>query len=243
MRLVSLAPSATATLAAMDADIDLVGVTVHCEREGLEGDPERVGGWLNPDYDRVAELAPDLVLTSDQLQRDVRDELRDRGLSVFHREPGTLEAAIDGFADVGEAVDAPEAGEELAAESRERLEEVQERVEGETRPTVYCEEWSDPPMAAGNWVPEAVEAAGGEYPFVEPGERSREVNPAAVREAEPDHVILHICGHGDLVDPAGFRDRGWAPDASVHVVDDAELNQPSPRLVDGIDHLAGLLHD
>lgn len=243
MRLVSLAPSATATLAAMDADVDLVGVTFHCDREALESTPERVGGWLNPDYDRVAELDPDLVLTSDQLQREVRDELRDRGLSVFHREPETLEDAIDGFADVGEAVGAPEAGEELAADSRERLERVRERVGGEPRPTVYCEEWSDPPMAAGNWVPEAVEAAGGEYPFVDPSERSREVDPAEVREAEPEYVILHICGHGELVDPADFRERGWAPDAAVHVVDDAELNQPSPRLVDGIEHLAGLLHD
>ena len=242
MRLVSLAPSATATLAAMGAGSALVGVTVHCERETLAHDPDRVGGWLNPDYGRVADLDPDLVLTSDALQREVRDELRDRGVSVFHREPDTLEAAIDGFADVGEAVGMADAGEALAAESRTRLERVRDSVADEPRPTVYCEEWSDPPMAAGNWVPEAVAAAGGAYPFVEPGARSREVDPAEVRDAAPDHVVLHICGHGELVDPSGFRERGWAPEAAVHVVDDAELNQPSPRLVDGIEHLADLLH-
>ena len=242
MRLVSLAPSATATVAAMGAGSALAGVTVHCDREGLAGTPERVGGWLNPDYERVADLDPDLVLTSDPLQREVRDELRDRGLPVFHREPDTLEAAIDGFADVGEAVGAPEAGAELAADCRARLDRVRNAVADEPRPTVYCEEWSDPPMAAGNWVPEAVASAGGEYPFVEPGERSCEVGSDEVREADPAHVVLHICGHGELVDPAGFRERGWAPDATVHVVDDAELNQPSPRLLDGIEHLAELLH-
>ena len=77
MRLVSLAPSATATLSAMGAADELVGVTVHCD-PGDGTDPERVGGWLNTDFDAVEALSPDLVLTSDALQRDTRDELRER---------------------------------------------------------------------------------------------------------------------------------------------------------------------
>jgi iron complex transport system substrate-binding protein len=242
MRLVSLAPSATATLAAMDAEVTLVGVTVHCDRDAVDGDPERIGGWLNPDYDRIEALNPELVLTSDPLQRDLRDDLRDRGLSVIHREPSTLAEAVDGFADLGEAVGAPAAGDALAATSRDRLQRVRSAVAAEPRPTVYCEEWSNPPMVAGNWVPEAVDAAGGEYPFSDPGERSREVDAAEVRAADPDHVVLHLCGHGQAVDPETFRERGWAPDAAVHVVDDAVLNQPSPRLLDGVERLAALFH-
>ncbi|MEF8800917.1 MAG: cobalamin-binding protein [Halolamina sp.] len=244
MRLVSLAPSATATLAAMDAGAALLGATVHCDLDAVDTteEPERVGGWLNPDYDRVAALDPDLVLTSDALQREHRDELRSRGLSGFHREPGTLEEVIEGFATLGEAVGAPDAGEALAADARERLEQVEAAVADEPVPTVYCEEWSDPPMVAGNWVPEAVGAAGGAYPFCEPGQRSREVSAEEVDAADPDHVVLHLCGHGETVDPNAFRARGWAPAAAVHVVDDATLNQPSPRLLDGIERLATLFH-
>jgi len=244
MRLVSLAPSATATLAAMDAGQGVVGATFHCDLDALDtrAEPERVGGWLNPDYGRVAALDPDLVLTSDPLQRELRDDLEARGLDVYHREPGTLEEAIEGFAELGEAVGAPEAGAELAAASRARLERVRDGVADEPRPTVYCEEWSDPPMVAGNWVPEAVEAAGGDYPFVDPGDRSREVAAAEVADAEPEYVVLHLCGHGQTVDPDRFRERGWAPDADVHVVDDAILNQPSPRLLDGVEELARLFH-
>jgi len=245
MRLVSLAPSATATLAAMGAGAGLVGATFHCDLDAVDAreEPERVGGWLNPAYDRVAELDPDLVLTSDALQRDIRDELEARGLPVFHHEPGTLEEAIEGFATLGDAVGATEAGERLAMNARERLERVRATVAEKPTPTVYCEEWSDPPMVAGNWVPEAVEAAGGEYPFAEPGERSREVSAAEVEAADPEHVVLHLCGHGETVDPETFRARGWAPDAAVHVVDDATLNQPSPRLLDGIERLGTLFHD
>ena len=248
-RVVSLAPSATATVAALGAADRLVGVTVHCDlptdsaagSAHGSGPPARVGGWLNPDLDRVVDLDPDVVLTSDALQADLADDCRERGLDVAHREPATLDDAVDGFAARGADVDRPEAGERLAADARDRLGRIAEAVGDRSRPTVYCEEWSDPPMAAGNWVPDAVRAAGGRYPFVDPGERSREVDPAAVERAEPDRVVVHVCGHGDRVDPATVAERDWV-DAPVSVLDDSLLNQPSPALVDGVERLARLLH-
>ncbi|MCG1002234.1 MULTISPECIES: cobalamin-binding protein [Halobacterium] len=232
MRAVSLAPSATATVAALGGSDRLVGVTTHCE--GV--DAPVVGGWLNPDFERVRDLDPDVVLTSDALQREVRDDLRDRGFDVRHVEPATLDDVLASFADIGDAVGLPNAGAQLEAESRERVEAVR-RDAPEDDPVVYCEEWSDPPMAAGNWVPDVVEAAGGRYPFVDAGERSREVDTSAVEAADPDHAVVHVCGKGDSVDP-DFDGRDWAFDADVHVVDDSLLNQPSPRLLDGLETLA-----
>ncbi|RLM52459.1 cobalamin-binding protein [Halorubrum sp. Atlit-28R] len=248
-RVVSLAPSATATVAALGGADRLVGVTAHCDlseapNAGFAHGADAltaVGGWLNPDLDRVVDLDPDVVLTSDGLQADLADDCRERGLDVAHREPATLDDALDGFAARGSDVGRPEAGERLAADARERLDRIAEAVADRPRPTAYCEEWSDPPMAAGNWVPDAVRAAGGRYPFVDPGERSREVDPAAVSRADPDHVVVHVCGRGDRVDPATVAARDWI-DAPVHVVDDSLLNQPSPALVDGVERLARLFH-
>ena len=237
-RVVSLAPSVTATLTAMGASDLLVGATIHCDV-----DRPVVGGWLNPDYDRVAELDPDLACTCDDLQADVRDELRERGYEVCHVAPATLAEVLDSFETLGAATGRPEAGERLAAHARGRLDRVRERTPDADadRPVVYCEEWSDPPMAAGNWVPEAVEVAGGRYPFVAPGDRSREVDADEVMAADPDHAVLHICGRGTRADPDAVRER-WDLGAPVHVVDDSLLNQPSPRLVDGVERLAELLH-
>ncbi|ELY24100.1 Fe3+-hydroxamate ABC transporter substrate-binding protein [Halogeometricum borinquense DSM 11551] len=238
-RVVSLAPSSTATLTAMGAGDCLVGVTAHCDF-----DAPVVGGWLNPNYDRLAELDPDLVCTSDDLQSEIRDELRERGYAVYHDEPERLTDVVESFESLGSAVGRPAAGEQLAEASRARLETVATRVpsDSDSRPIVYCEEWSDPPMAAGNWVPDAVAAAGGRCPFVKPGERSREVSREVVEGAAPDHVVLHLCGHGDRVSPGLFSERGWDVDATVHVLDDSLLNQPSPNLLDGIEALADLLH-
>jgi iron complex transport system substrate-binding protein len=235
MRVVSLAPSATNVVAALDAADRLVGATTHCS-----ADVPAVGGWLNPDYEAVADCDPDVVLTSDDLQADIRDDLRDRGFDVHHTEPATLDDVLASFAAIGAAVGLPERGERLEADCRERVDAVRAGAPDD-RPVVYCEEWADPPMAAGNWVPDAVEAAGGRYPFVDAGERSREVDAPAVRDADPDHAAVHICGTGEQTDADPTA--RWGLDAEVHVVDDSLLNQPSPRLVDGIEALARRLHE
>lgn len=235
--IVSLAPSATETIAAMGATNRLAAVTSHCSVDAPE-----VGGWLNPAYDRIQEIDPDIICTNDELQREGRDELRDRGFTVFHQEPSRLDEVVDGFHQLGAAIGESDAGHTLAEESRERLEHVEQAVAGKSRPVVYCEEWADPPMAAGNWVPDAVERAGGRYPFIQPGERSAEVSQATVESEDPAHAILHICGAGDRVSPNRITERGWDINPTVHVLDDSLLNQPSPRLIDGIELLAERIH-
>ncbi|WP_134669357.1 helical backbone metal receptor [Halorussus marinus] len=241
-RIVSLAPSATETLRALGGLDRVVGATHHCS----DVDAARVGGWLDPDYDAVAALDPDLVVTSDDLQAEVADDLRERGHEVFHAAPATLADVVESFAAFGAAAGLPKAGHDLAWRARSRLDRVRGLVAGRDRPVVYAEEWSDPPMAAGNWVPEAIETAGGRYPFVPPGERSREVSAASVEAAGPEHVVLHVCGHGERSDPAVVADRGWELPAierdNVHVLDDSLLNQPSPRLIEGVETLAAVLH-
>ncbi len=237
-RLVSLAPSATSTLLALGLEDRLAGVTAH---DDVAGAPV-IGGWLNPDLDRLDALEPDLVLTADALQREVRDAVAERGHPTFHHEPATLGEVLEGFAELGAAVGHSATGRELADAAERRIEAVRAATPDEPadRPVVYCEEWGDPPMAAGNWVPEAVAAAGGRYPFAEPGARSAEVDPSAVIEASPEHVVVHHCGLGEAATADHLG--GWELDAEVHVIDDALLNQPSPRLVEGIELLAERLH-
>ncbi|SHG55416.1 helical backbone metal receptor [Halobaculum gomorrense] len=243
-RVVSLAPSATATVTRLDAADTVVGLTRACEWPVDGSRPPAVGGWPNPDLDAVERLDPSVVLTCDPLQRGTAAALRDRGVAVAHAEPTRLVDVFSSVAAVGAAIGRPADGERLAADLRDRAERVRATVpdDPDERPVVYAEEWGDPPMAAGNWVPDAVAAAGGRCPFVPPGERSREVDAAAVERADPDHAVLHWCGTDQEPADTALADRGWAVDPTVHVLDDSLLNQPSPRLVEGIETLAELLH-
>ncbi|KAB1196985.1 MULTISPECIES: helical backbone metal receptor [Haloferax] len=236
-RVVSLAPSATAILDAAGLAPHVVGTTVHATL-----DRPTVGGWLNPDFERIDALDPDVLCTCDDLQQDIADEARNRGFDVVHVAPTTLDEVFETFPTICGAAGDAAAGEALVADCRRQLDRVAAAVEDEPRPTVYCEEWADPPMAAGNWVPDVVRAAGGSYPFLDAGERSREITQDAVEAAAPDHVVLHPCGKGERGDSAEFDARDWNVDADVHVVDDSLLNQPSPALMGGIDTLARLFY-
>ncbi|KAB1192161.1 ABC transporter substrate-binding protein [Haloferax sp. MBLA0076] len=232
-RVVSLAPSSTAILDAAGLESHVVATTVHSPL-----DRPAVGGWLNPDFERIEALDADVLYTCDDLQQDVADEARERGFDVCHVAPTTLDEVFETFSTVCAAAGDADAGTALADDCRSHLDAVRAAVADEPRPTVYCEEWADPPMAAGNWVPDVVRAAGGSYPLVDAGERSREIAPDTVVAADPDHVVLHPCGKGERGDSEAFEARQWDLDADVHAVDDSLLNQPSPALMDGIDRLA-----
>lgn len=234
-RVVSLAPSATAVLQAIDAEDRLVAGTSH----GSTG--RSIGGWLTPDLDAVAALEPDCVLTTDDLQSDIADTLRDRGLPTFHRSPETIPDVFGYIREIGEVVGRPDAADDVASEVERRIDAVRRRVGGRERPVVYCEEWDEPPMVAGNWVPEIIAAAGGRYPFCAPGDRSRPIDVDEIERHAPEYAIVHLCGRGTTVDPQALDRRGWAI-PRVEVIDDSLLNQPGPQLAEATERIATVLH-
>ena len=151
-----------------------------------------------------------MVITVDALQTEIVASLRERGLDVFHTTPNTLEQVLESILDIGSAIGADRPACRLVSNMRQAFATIEDATQDERTPVVYCEEWSTPPMVAGNWVPDLVGIAGGTYPFCDAGERSRRVSEAAVEEAAPEHVFLHVCGAGDAVDSSGFSDRSWA---------------------------------
>ncbi len=240
-RIVSLAPSATNTIDALDAADSLVGRTDHCR-----GSAPSLGGWLTPDLDQLEDLEPELVITTDTLQRSISETIADLGYATAHFEPATLSDVFETIHGIGTAIDRASAADELIADLQNRLSAVRQRVPARPNPVVYCEEWQAPPMVAGNWVPDAVKAAGGAYPWLDSGERSQQIDAETVEQIDPDHIILHVCGQGTAVEPTSIQERGWSlsavADGRITVIDDHYLNQPAPSLIDGIERLAAVLY-
>ncbi len=237
-RIVSLAPSNTEILYALGAGERVVATTAVCDHPPAADDVPSVGGWTNPDVDAVREHEPDLVLASDALQDDAVDRCREAGLDVKQVKPVRLHEVCNSIKAIGEWTGRMAAARELVDGMNDGFRE--HAAQGGTR--VYCEEWHRPPMASGNWVPRLVELAGGE-PFLDEGERSREVDVDAVRDFDPEIIVLHPCGYGDAASPDAVVERdGWADitavqEDRVHVVDDTVLNRPGPRIVDGLERL------
>jgi iron complex transport system substrate-binding protein len=108
-------------------------------------------------------------------------------------------------------------------------------------------EWTDPPFNAGHWVPDMVEAAGGVVALGQSGQQSVRITWDDVVAAQPDVIVVAPCGFyldGAAKLAADIVDAGYLPDGvPVWAVDaDSSFVRPGPRLVDGVETLAGLLH-
>jgi iron complex transport system substrate-binding protein len=148
------------------------------------------------------------------------------------------------FCVVANAAGVPERGVDLVAGLRERLAAVATAVAGRRRPRVAVVEWVDPPFTAGHWVPDLITAAGGEPVAARPGMRSVQVSWAELAAPRPEIVLVTPCGYhlegairqAEAVVP-------HFPGAAVWAIDgDGLVVRPGPRLVDGVEAIAAILH-
>jgi iron complex transport system substrate-binding protein len=204
------------------------------------------------DAGALAALAPDLILTQDlcsvcALPADhVAEALDYLGCkaSVVTLDPHSLDDALETILTVGDNTSSQPQAESLVAALQRRLKNVSDRVAGFDRPTVAVVEWVDPPFTAGHWVPDLVTAAGGRPVTAHPPGRSAETSWDKIAAEQPDVVVVAPCGFGlsDAAEQAETVTRQlpgtpiWAIDANGLVV------RPGPRLVDGVEALASVLH-
>jgi iron complex transport system substrate-binding protein len=165
---------------------------------------------------------------------------------VISLDPSTLGEVLADLPRLAEAAGAPEAGERLAAELGDRLEAVEQAVEGARRPRVAALEWLDPVYVGGHWVPQMIELAGGEDALGMPGDKSRTAEWSELESAGPEVVISMPCGYyAEQAAAEAMRWRGHLGllGARVVAVDAAAyFSRPGPRLVDGVELLGHLLH-
>jgi iron complex transport system substrate-binding protein len=207
----------------------------------------------------LASLEPDVIVTQALCEvcavreTDVR-ELAVRLASrprVVTLSGASIEGIFDDIDRVAAAIDARDEAEELIFGLRARLRSVHERLRASRapRPRVAVLEWTSPVYTAGHWVPEMVHRAGGVDALATPGSHSRAVGIADVAAAGPDVLVFAPCGY-DL-ERATREARSlltggewdWAADRAVWAIDaNALASRPGPRVVDGVETIAALLH-
>ena len=207
------------------------------------------------DEELLGELAPDLIVTQAICQvcavsyEDVVEvAARLPGPPrVVEQDPSTLGEMLYDVVALAEAAGVEAAGHELRGELEGRLATVRGAVSGASRPRVIALEWLDPPFVGGHWVPEMISIAGGEDVAGPPGLKSPEVRWGELSGLGPDVVIAMPCGwHVEDAQAQALEkwDRIEALGAGrVFAVDAASsFSRPGPRLVDGVELLAHLLH-
>ena len=180
----------------------------------------------------------DVVAVADRLPTKPR---------VISLDPSNLAEVLADIPRLGEATGVADQAIRLREGLERRLERVRAAVDGEPRPRVLALEWLEPPFIGGHWVPEMIEIAGGEDVLGAAGERYRTAEWDELVAARPDVIVAMPCGwdarraraevegRAAQVAPAA-AERIWAVDAA------ASFSRPGPRLVEGTELLAHLLH-
>jgi iron complex transport system substrate-binding protein len=207
------------------------------------------------DEDALAALEVDLIATQAVCEvcavsyddvRAVADRLPTKP-AVISLDPARLDEVVADVTRLGEAAGAPDAAAELRGALEERLAEVRAAVARAPRPRVLALEWFDPPFVGGHWIPEMIEIAGGADVIGTAGAKSRTAEWDELAAARPDLVVAMPCGwdaarakeesraHSERLASLGAG-RVVAVDAA------ASFSRPGPRLIEGTELLAHLMH-
>jgi iron complex transport system substrate-binding protein len=199
----------------------------------------------------IGELRPDVIVTQDlcavcAVSSGELGSACPVGAEVISLDPSTLEEVARSIETLASWLGVPERGRAVAAEMRSIIEGVRKATRDLPRPRVFVAEWIDPPFVPGHWLPEMIEAAGGEAVLGEPGRPSHPSSWAAVSAADPEMIVIAPCGF-DAAESArrsaGVEFTRLVPDARIVAVDgDGFYSRPGPRLADGVRQLGHLLH-
>jgi len=249
-RIVSLAPSLTETVFALDLGDRIAGVTDYCDYPAEARTRARVGGPINPNLEQVVSLHPDVVLATRALNRPETVEALDRlGIPVYTTDPRTVEDVIASTRRLGKLLGAEIRAESLAASMEQRLAELARRLSGRPPRRVFFVVWTDPIITTGahTFLADALHRAGAES-VISVSQDWPQISIEEVLRQNPEYLVFSGT-HPD--DPQStinaLRKRvGWSSMEAVReghfaIVSDA-LDRPAPRLLDAIEDLAHQLH-
>jgi iron complex transport system substrate-binding protein len=207
------------------------------------------------DREALAALNPDLIVTqalcpvcavSYKEVAELARELPSRP-RVVALDPQTLGETLGDVRTLAEATDRRERGVELVHQAASRIDRVRLAVRAQARAAVVALEWLDPVYVAGHWTPQLIELAGGEDVLGFPGEPSQTVSWEDVAASGPEVVVVMPCGY----DARRARAEALAHASElaalaakkiVAVNASAYFSRPGPRLIDGLELLAHVLH-
>jgi iron complex transport system substrate-binding protein len=208
------------------------------------------------DADALHDLEPDLIVTQALCSvcavsyddvRAIADEI-DTQPMVISLDPHTVGEVLGDARTLAQATDTKDAAVDLVREASARIDRIRVLTRKATRrPRVVALEWLDPPFAAGHWTPQLIELAGGDDMLGFAGENSQQCSWEEVAALAPDIVVVMPCGYDAEIahrEAEMHRDELAALGADEVVAVDASayFSRPGPRLIDGLELLAHILH-
>ena len=251
---VTLAPSLTETLAYLSAEDLITAVDINSDFPESLSELPRITGWdMSINYEELVALGPDLVLASEMTSLEAISSMEDLGLNVFCiKNPADFPELFESILMIGELISKTPEAEELTAALSDRAAEIEAAAaEAEDKPLVFYEiDATDPakPWTAGKgtFISKLIQMAGGVNLGDELDGEWIQISLEALLKADPQIILLGDSMYGSTAEAASQR-TGWSEISAVKSgklfeFDDNLVTRPGPRLVEGFELIAQMIH-
>ena len=249
-RLISLAPNLTEILYALGLGDQVVGVTDHCNYPPQASLKPKVGSYVHLNVEKIISLSPDLVVgTMDGNERYVLDLLEQAHVRVFFVNPRDVRQAIETISTIGLVCGVPEKARELSSALTLRVNRVVEATNPRKKPLVFLQIQIQPIMSVNrNTVHhDLIRLAGGDNMTADEPMTYPRISMEEVIRRKPEVILISSMERGGRFEKARLDWLQWTSipavqGARVYLIDSDLIDRPSPRVVDGLEIMAKLLH-
>lgn len=248
-RIISLAPSNTEIAFAIGLEDKLVGVTDYCDYPEEAKGKEKVGGFAEPNMEKILSLKPDLVLVTNMHQKAV-EQLAKLGIPSVVLDPQDLDSMLESIEIIGKASGHEKESSKLVESLKSRIKAVEEKVPDTDRQLkIYYEVWPSPLTTAGpgTFVDDIITRAGGQNIASDAKKAYPQYSQETIVSKNPDIIIFsHHGSSNQSIDDILTR-RGWEniqaiKNKKVYYVDENIVQRATPRLVDGLEEFVKIIH-
>ncbi len=249
-RIVSLAPNITEILFSLGLDEEIVGTSIHCNFPEKAKTKVRVGSYTSLDYEKITSVRPDLIIaTGAGNTRDMVDRLERLGFPTYVIYPKNFEDILRSIVHIGQGVNREEEARAIIEGMKKRAHRVTELTKNLPRPKVFAQIGDAPMVTAGkgSFTDDLIRLAGGENI----AEKEKEVYPRLgmeeILKSSPEVIVISsMKPNGDYQKIYQEWNR-WktvpaVKNGRVYIIDSDLIDRPSPRIVEGLEELARILH-
>jgi iron complex transport system substrate-binding protein len=251
-RIISLSPANTEVLYALGLADRVVGRTDYCNYPPEVIEKPSIGGFSDPNLEKIVSLSPDLVVASDIHEKQIIPQLEEKGIKVLGLNPENIDEVLAAITLVGQVTGEKNKAVELVTGMQKRIKavtDITDKLTPEQNLKVLFIVWHDPLMASGaaNFQDELIKKAGGVNIITDEGYPS--ISLEVVVKADPD-VILAGVGMGEGMDaPLKFvqqesrlKDVTARQNNQIYGVDSDITDRAGPRIIDALEEFAKLIH-
>ena len=249
-RIVSLAPNITETLFALGLNEEIVGVTGFCDYPEAALKKPRIGGFVNPDIEKIVSLKPDLIIgTRDGNRAEAIQSLNELGFSVYLVDPKGFDGVVSTIRNIGEIAGRRDRSKEIAKNMIKKKEDAARLTRSLSHPRVFFQVGNAPiiTVGKGTLADDLIRLAGGRSISENESASYPLYSVETIIAKAPEIIIMTSMegerGYANLVKKwQRWKSIPAVRRGAIHVLDSNLVDRPSPRIVDGLETLLRIIH-